>query len=416
MKTSLPQTGLSRDAIIGHLTSLKQADVRWADGRTPMFIFKADQELSDTTREAFNLFFNENALGAHRAYPSIRQMEDDILSIGLQLFNAPEGAKGFFTTGGTESITCAVKAARSWAREKRGDKNFRGNMVAPETAHPAFTKACDLMDLEIRKVPVGPDLCADAKELEAAVDKDTFFIVGSVPCFPYGVVDRIEELSEIALRHDLWLHVDACVGGYIAPFAAELGRNIPLWDFRVPGVSSISADLHKFGYAPKPASTVFFRTEKLANNLIFQYNDWPNGLYATATIVGTRPGGGVAGAWATLNGLGREGYLRVTTQLLDLVGRYRTGIEAIPGLRILGDPQLSILAITSDDMDLTQAGARMPERGWLSSYLQKPKGMHLMLSLIHERAVDDWLRDLRWAVDQQRSVAPGSERNVQAVY
>jgi len=416
MAMKLPETGLSHDAIISHLTDLKKDDISWEEGRTPMFIFKAEPELSKVTQEAFNLYFNENALAAHRAYKSIRKMEDDVIAIGLDLFHGTGAGRGFFTTGGTESIMCAVKAAKTWAREERGDPKFHGNVIAAETAHPAFRKSCDLMDIEIRKFPVGEDYRADPAALEAAIDEDTFMIIGSAPCFPYGVVDPIEELSDIAVRHGLWLHVDACVGGYMLPFAEELGQKIPAWDFRVPGVTSISADVHKFGYAPKPASTVFFRSQEFAKHLVFHYNEWPNGLYATATIVGTRPGGGVAGAWATLHSLGHDGYLRVTRRLLALIDRYKKGIEAIPGLRVIADPQLAIIAFTSDEVDLLQAGNRMAQRGWLPSFLQKPRGMHLMLSLIHEKACDQWLADLRWAVDEQRAAEPGTESKVDVVY
>jgi glutamate/tyrosine decarboxylase-like PLP-dependent enzyme len=407
---------MSHDEIISTLRRLKEKDIKWAEGRTPMFVFKADEQLGTTTREAFNLFFSENALGAKRAYPSVRQMEDDIIAIGLDLFHGGPQARGFFTTGGTESIMAAVKAARNHQRSQRGNPTLRGNMVVPETGHPAFTKSCDLMDLEIRRVPVDANGRADPAAMEAASDGDTMMIVGSVPCFPYGVVDPMPELAELAQRRGFWLHVDACVGGYLAPFAAELGRDIPAWDFQLPGVRSISADVHKFGYAPKPASTVFFADDERAESLIFTYDDWPNGIYSTATIVGTRPAGGVAGAWATLHGLGRDGYMRVNQRLLELVTRYRKGIESIPGLRIVADPQLSILALTSDEVDLLQAGERLRERGWLPGFIKKPKGMHLMLSLVHEFSCDDWLADLRWAVDAQRADDEQSGRDVKVEY
>lgn len=416
MAASLPEKGLPKAQILDHLAGLKERDIAWSEGRAPIFVFKAEQELSDLNREAFNLYFVENALGAHRAFASIKQMESDIISIGLKLFNGPEGSMGYFTTGGSESITCAMKAARNWAREKRGDPQFRGNMVVAETCHPAFTKACDLMDIELRKIPVGADFKADPVAMEAAIDENTYCMVGSMPCYPYGVIDPIEALSEVAQRHGLWLHVDACVGGYIAPFAAELGRDVPPWDFRVPGVCSISADVHKFGYAPKPASTVFFRSEDYGKHLMFKYNDWPSGIYATATIVGTRPGGGVAGAWATLHGLGHDGYLRVTQNLLNLVDRYKAGIGAIPGLRVLADPPLSIITCTSDEIDLVEAGSRLTERGWLPGFLQKPRGMHLMLSMIHEPACDKWLADLRWAVEQHKASQGGAEKKVEISY
>lgn len=416
MAKTLLETGMSRGDIIDHLSELKHNDIRWAEGRAPIFVFKADDDISTTAREAFNLYFTENALGAHRAFPSIQQMEKDIVAIGLSLFHAPSGGTGYFTTGGSESIICAMKAARNWSRERRGDPQFRGNFVLPDTAHPAFTKGGDMMDMEVRRVPVGPDYRADPAAIEAAIDKDTIMIVGSAPCFPYGVIDPIDELGEVAQRHDLWLHVDACVGGYLAPFVKELGRDVPTFDFQVPGVTSISADLHKFGYTPKPASTVFYRDPDKAGHQMFKYDVWANGMYATAGIAGTRPGGGVAGAWATLHALGRDGYLRVNARLMDLVDRYKQGIEAIPGLRIVGKPHLSIISLTSDEVDMLQAGERMRQFGWLPGFINRPKGMHLMLSRIHEPACDPWLKDLRTCVERQRAAASEPGAKVQVVY
>ena len=268
------------------------------------------------------------------------------------------------------------------------------------------------MDIEVRRVPVGVDLRADPAAMEGAIDADTILIVGSSPCFSYGVVDPIDALSEVALRRGVWLHVDACVGGYLAPFVAALGFDVPRWDFRVPGVCSISADLHKFGYCPKPASTVFYRSTDLARHQVFEYDVWPNGLYSTATIVGTRPGGAVAGAWATLQNLGRDGYLRITGQLMELVAAYHAGIESIPGLHVNGDPHLSILSFSSDGVDMLQVGERMRPRGWLPGFIRKPPGMHLMLSLIHEPAREPFLVDLRACVNE---VSAGLETDQPAV-
>lgn len=400
MRTSLPERGLSRQEVFEHLRALKRRDVDWSAGRAPLYVFKADDDVGAVGRDAFVEYFNENALGARRAFASIRQLEEDVVGVGLSLLNAPSEAAGFFTTGGTESILCAVKACRNAARAQRG-ANARGfNIVLPETGHPAFTKAGDLMDIALRRIPAGADLRADVAAMEAATDADTIMIVGSAPCFPYGVIDPIESMSALALRRGLWLHVDACVGGYLAPFVAALGVPLPLWDFAVPGVSSISADLHKFGYCPKPSSTVFYRSAELAKHQPFEYDVWPSGLYSTATIVGTRPGGGPASAWATLNYLGRDGYLRVTRRLLELVARYRAGIEAIPGLRINGAPHLSILSFTHDTADMHQVGERMRARGWLPGLVKKPRSMHLMLSLIHEPACEAYLADLRASVDE----------------
>jgi sphinganine-1-phosphate aldolase len=401
MRASLPQQGLGRAAILEHLTTRKHADVAWAQGRAPLYVFKADDATTTIAREAFVEYFSENALGGKRAFPSILQMEAEIVDIGLSLLNAPDEAAGFFTTGGSESIIGAVKACRNFARQRR---RARGafNMVLAESGHPAFTKAGDLMDIEVRRVPVGSDLRADPAAMNAAIDAQTILIVGSAPCFPYGVVDPIEALSEIAQRRDVWLHVDACVGGYLAPFVSALGYDVPHWDFKVHGVSSISADLHKFGYCPKPASTVFYRSADLARHQLFEYDVWPSGLYSTATVVGTRPGGAAAGAWATLHSLGHEGYLRITRELMALVEAYRAGIESIDGLRINGRPHLSILSFSSERVDMLRVGERMRPRGWLPGFIRKPPGMHLMLSLIHKPAVKPYLSDLRACVAEAR--------------
>jgi sphinganine-1-phosphate aldolase len=218
-------------------------------------------------REAFVEYFAENALGGSSAFPSVKGLEQEVVAMALDLFRAPAGAAGFMSTGGSESILLAVHTARRFARARRGDARHHGNLVASETLHPAFDKAAALMDLEIRRVPVRSDLRADVAGIEAAIDADTILLVGSAPNFPYGMVDPIGELSEIAQRHDLWLHVDACVGGYLAPFAQRLGRPVPDFDFSLPGVRSISADLHKYGFCAKGASTLFFRDQRADHRL-----------------------------------------------------------------------------------------------------------------------------------------------------
>ena len=227
-------------------------------------------------------------------------------------------------------------------------------------------------------------------------------LVGSAPCFPYGTVDPIAALSQLAQERGLWLHVDACVGGYLAPFVAKAGYPVPTFDFALPGVTSISADLHKFGFCPKPASTVFYRSQRQASFQPFEVDDWPGGVFVTATLAGTRPGGGIAGAWATLQAMGEAGYTDTAREIMQVVAAYRRGIEAI-GLRVLGEPELSILCFTSDDVDMMEVGAAMAERGWLPGHTRVPRSMHLMLSMLHASAREDYLRDLRSAVAQVRT-------------
>jgi glutamate/tyrosine decarboxylase-like PLP-dependent enzyme len=330
--------------VMRDLEAMKQGDADWRGGRVPLYVFKATDEVDHLGRAAFNAYFTENALGAKRAFSSLRRMEDEVVEMALGLFSAPAGASGMMTTGGTESIVLAVQACRDHARSSRGDRWHRGNLVLCETAHPAFDKAARLMDLEVRRVAMGADLRADPAAMAAALDGDTIMMVGSAPCFPFGVIDPIAELGEIAAGRGVWFHVDACVGGYLAPFAKRIGRKIPDFDFAVAGVTSLSADLHKFGFCPKPASTLFFRAAEIGALVGFDLDVWPNGRFRTATLVGTRPGGGVAAAWAILEHLGLAGYEAIAARLMDMTDRYRQGVAAIDGLAVHGDPHLSVVA------------------------------------------------------------------------
>ncbi len=412
-RQTFPRHGQAPAALLDALTAMKEGDADWRGGRVPLYVFGATREVAEIGRDAFNLFFTENALGAKRAFTSLARAEAEVIGMTLALFSAPEGATGTMTSGGTESIVLAVQAARNFARARRGDAAHRGNLVLPETAHPAFDKAAGLMDLEVRRVPLAASLRADPAAMEAAIDADTILLVGSVPCFPYGVVDPIPELSELALRHDVWLHVDACVGGYFAPFARDLGRDIPVFDFANPGVASLSADLHKFGFCPKPASTVFYRTAAHAAGQGFDLDVWPNGRFATSTLVGTRPGGGVAAAWAVLRFLGHDGYTRLAERLLAMADAYVAGIEAIPGMRMFGRPDLSIIAFGDPGRDMGAVAEGMARRGWVPGLVRRPAGLHMMMSLLHEPVRERYLADLAASAAEAPAVAGAA---VNAVY
>src|ERR1700758_4893988 len=265
-------------------------DVRWRDGKTAVYVFNAGPDVEQVQKEAYALFQSEDGLGP-TAFPSLTRMEAGVETI---------------TSGGTDSITMAMKAARDFARKERG---LAGplNIVLPRSAHPAFDKAATLMEIEVRRTPLR-DFLADPQVMAGAADGSTVMIVGSAPCFPYGLIDPIEALSDLALERGLWLHVDACVGGYIAPFVRMNGGDVRPFDFELPGVTSMSADLHKYGYCAKGASTVFFRSAALQAFMGFDFKDWPGGRMVTPTLAGTRPGGAISAAWAVMNFLGVDGY------------------------------------------------------------------------------------------------------------
>lgn len=390
MRRSLPAQGHSWPELHRQLSELGSGDVRWREGRAAVYVFNAGEEVEAVQQQAYAMFIAENALGP-AAFPSLRRMEADVVEFGLSLLNAPEDAVGNMTTGGTDSITMAMKAARDFARRER-QLDGRLNIVLPRSAHPAFDKAAALMEIEVRRIPLR-NLLADVDAMAAAVDERTMMIAASAPCFPFGLIDPIEDLSRLAVQHDLWLHVDACVGGYIAPFVRMNGSELPEFDFRLLGVASMSADLHKYGYCAKGASTVFFRSEALRRHMIFEVSDWPGGTMTTPTLSGTRPGGAVAAAWAVMNFLGVEGYRRKQREVTDARERFEAGLR-VNGYEVLGTPQLGLLAFRKPGVDSVETWKRMYRRGWFSSVTTEPPSIHLMLSPAHLQVVDGYLAAL----------------------
>lgn len=415
-RKQFPAGGATWDSLKAEMDARRKGDVLWRQGRTPLYVFFDRDETLEIGKRAFMEFFSENALGRKRAFHSVQSMEQDVLDFGLSLFSAPEDATGVFTSGGSESILVALKAARdAWRAEHDGHARSPLNLVMPITGHPAHDKAAALMDIEIRRVPLRDDCRVDVAKMEPLIDENTIAIVGSAPCFPHGVIDDIGALSELALRLGVWLHVDACVGGWIAPHLADIGRDTPPFDFRFEGVRSISADLHKFGFCPKPASTVFLRRSEDANRAAFVADQWTSGRFETSTLVGTRPAGSVAAAWAVLQHLGQKGYRDVAARLGEMVDGYVKGIEAIDGLRMVARPDATIINFTSDSVDMALVADGMLTRGWLPGMTRAPVGMHVMLSMFHAEALDDYLADLQSSVEEARQ-AKGVEAKSSAVY
>jgi sphinganine-1-phosphate aldolase len=287
------------------MLGMRGDDLNWKRGRHGAFVWYANDELEEVVREAYAMFIVENGLGV-KVFPSIGRMEYETLGMVRTLLHGDEETGSIFTSGGTESIFQAIYAMREWAHASRSGISTP-EVVAPHSAHPALNKAAHLLGLNVVRVPVGPDYAADPHAIEAAIGPNTVGIYASAPTYSLGIVDPIEELGAIAERHGLWLHVDACVGGILGNFVRELGFDVPTFDFAVPGVTSISADLHKSGFAAKPASTVNFRTREHRDFARFSFDDWPSGMYSSLTFTGTRPGGAIAAAWAAINFLGTRG-------------------------------------------------------------------------------------------------------------
>ncbi|MBX3511645.1 MAG: aspartate aminotransferase family protein [Hyphomonadaceae bacterium] len=400
-RVKLPQAGHSWPQIEAMLRERGAGDVKWREGKTAIYVFNAGEDVGAVKKAAYAMFSEENGLGP-AAFPSLAQMEREVVDFALSLLNAPEGAAGAMTSGGTDSIVMAVKAARDYARAQNRPEPL--NMVTPYSAHPAFHKAAMLMDIEVRRAPL-TDMLADADAISALMDQSTMMIVGSAPCFPFGLIDPIADLGALAERRGVWLHVDACVGGFLAPFVRMNGAHLPAFDFAVPGVSSISGDLHKYGYASKGASTVLFRSEALKAHMPFDAGPWPLGRMITPTLAGTRPGGAIAAAWAVMQFLGVEGYRAKQAMVTGARERIEAGVTRL-GFQVFGQPQLGIVAFAHPKADAFALLAGLHRRGWMTGALVDPKALHLMLSPVHLEASATYLADLQAAMGEEGAGPP----------
>ncbi|GMU59704.1 MAG: aspartate aminotransferase family protein [Myxococcaceae bacterium] len=404
MKT-LPKTGTPSKDVLAALKARHREDADWKAGRTFSLVYFAGDEVSSLLKDAYTEFMSENGLSPV-AFPSLRQMETEVVSMAASLLGGDDEVAGTMTSGGTDSIMMAMKAAREWGRKKG---LARPRVVAPLSAHPAFDKAAHYFDLDLAHAPVGSDFRVDVKAMERLLDESTVLLVGSAPSYPQGVVDDIPAIASLAKSRGLLCHVDACLGGFFLPFAKKLGRAVPAWDFSVDGVTSISADLHKYGYAAKGASVVLHRSAALRRNQFFTYSGWNGGLYASPSFCGTRPGGAIAAAWAVMQHLGEDGYLARTRSVLDTTAKLLAGIRATPGLSVMGEPVGGVFAFTSDSLNVYELGDAMDARGWKLDRQQKPPALHCMITPAHEPVADVFLADLRDCVARLAKGEPAPE-------
>ena len=394
---AFPERGVPSDELINELRRLQEKDVAWRDGRVFTLVYDAGPEVHAIAERAFELFLHENALNT-QAFPSIGRIQRDLLGAVADLLHGGDTAAGFTTSGGTESLLMAVKAARDWARDTR--EITEPEMVLPTSAHAAFAKASHYFGVRSVRVDVGPDWRADVDAMAAAVTPNTVLVVGSAPGYPQGVVDPIPDLAALAQEHGILCHVDACMGGFLLPFLERLGRFDMPWDFRVDGVTSISADVHKYGYAPKGVSTVTYASKELRRYQAFTTDDWLGGFYGSPSMPGTRPAGPLAAAWAVVNHLGVEGYLGLTERAHDAALVIRAAVDATEGLAIVGDPDATLLAIAGDGgLDVFAVGEALHRRGgWFLDRQTPPDSLHATVHAGHAAHVEEFVRDLAAAV------------------
>jgi sphinganine-1-phosphate aldolase len=408
----LPAQGRDRTQVLADLETMADAErPRWRAGQASGAVYHGDPEHVAFLAAAYALHSQSNPLHVD-LWPSATKFEAEIVSMTAGMLGGDDDVSGVVSSGGTESIMLAVKAHRDRAGIERPQ------MVLPETAHAAFDKAAHCFGVEAIKVPVGPDMRVDVAATERALTDRTVLVVGSAPSYPHGVIDPIEELSELARARGIGFHTDACLGGFLLPFAERLGHPVPPFDFRLPGVSSMSADTHKYGYAAKGTSVVLYRGEELRHAQYFAHTDWPGGLYMTPTFAGSRPGALSAACWAAMVSIGVDGYLEAARRILDAAAAIRRGITAIDGLRVLGDPLFCIaFATEEDELAVYRVLDAMSARGWSLNGLHRPPAVHICTTLRHaepgvaERFVDD----LAASVAQVRSEPPG-ETGMAPVY
>jgi glutamate/tyrosine decarboxylase-like PLP-dependent enzyme len=407
---SLPPKGLPEDEIFSKLESFRNGDLDWRSGRVFGYVFDPGKAAMGVGKKAYTLFLTENGLD-FTAFPSLLRLENELVGMAVAHLRGDKEVVGNFTSGGTESIILAVKTARDLAREKHPDIR-EPEMILPSTGHAAFHKAAHYLDVRVVQVPVDPETFrADPEVVGKAVTPETILLVGSAPSYAHGVVDPIRELGKIALEKDLPLHVDACMGGFMLPYLKRLGEPIPDFDFSVPGVTSISMDLHKYAYTPKGASLILYKNKAIRKHQIYACARWTGYTVVNNAVQSSKSGGPMAAAWAVLNYIGDEGYLEIARRKLEATKKIIRGIEENPDLRLMTRPDMCLVAFTSDTVHVFQIIDEMNGRGWYVqpalTYEGSRENIHLSINASNVEWVDRFLKDLADSVKKMKGRPPG---------
>jgi sphinganine-1-phosphate aldolase len=412
-RAAMPAVGLSAEEIAEQLESHRAADLKWRSGKVFAYIFDPGEQAEAVIKRAYMAYLTENGLDP-TAFPSLLKFENEVVAMAAAHLHGDAEVVGNFTSGGTESIILAVKSARDHARARRPELAHSGQrpkIILPTTAHAAFHKAAHYLDVEVTLVEVDPvSFRADVEAMRAAIDEHTIMLVGSAVSYAHCVVDPIPQLAELALERDLWLHVDGCMGGFLLPYFRQLGREFPSFDFSVPGVSSMSMDLHKYAFAAKGASVVLYRNKQLRKHQIFTCSRWTGYTISNATMQSSKSGGPVAAAWAVLTYFGESGYLDIARHVLAATDKVMRFVDAHPDLRLLGRSDMSHVAISSDTIPIFRLAEAVNARGWYVQvqlrYGHSPANIHLCINPANLPWIDALLEDLAAAIEQVRSSKP----------
>ena len=387
--------GASADQVFDEMESFRTNDVRWRDGRVFTLAYSAGPDVLAVAEEAYRRFSGENALNT-AAFPSLKRMQTDVVDTVAGWVHGDDNTAGFMTSGGTESLVLVVRSAAKRA-EREGRLNGRPNMVLPASAHAALEKGADYFGVESRRVPVQSDWRADVDAMRDAIDANTILVVGSAPQYPQGVVDDIPAIAQLAVQHNINCHVDACMGGVTLPYMEKLGEEVSPWDFRVDGVTSISIDLHKYGYASKGSGVLLHRDKTLRNDQVFMTDNWLGGMYGSSGILGTKSGGSIASSWAVMRYLGDDGYARVTRSARTTALAMAAHINKSDSLVMRAQPDATLLAFATHDEnrhDVFALADALFQRGWYFDRQGPPATLHLTVHAGHESTYREFLHDL----------------------
>ncbi|KJX94799.1 sphingosine-1-phosphate lyase like protein [Zymoseptoria brevis] len=424
---SLPVAGWSADQVRAELEKLGEMEhTRWEDGRVSGAVYHGGSELADLQSEAFKRFGVSNPIHPD-VFPGVRKMEAEVVAMTLALFNAPQTGAGVTTSGGSESILMAVLGAREKAYKERGVTE--PEMILPNTAHTAFRKAGDYFKIKMHFVPCPePSYKVHIPSVARLINSNTVLLVGSAPNFPHGIVDDISALSRLAVKRKLPLHVDCCLGSYVIAFLSKAGFPSPEFDFRVPGVTSISVDTHKYGFAPKGNSVVLYRTAELRKYQYYVSETWPGGVYASPNMAGSRPGALIAGCWASLMRMGEDGYVDTCLKIVSTAKQIEEAIRTSDRLRqsivVIGKPMVSVVAFRAlrnlktpeRRVDIYDIADGMSSKGWHLNALQDPAAIHIAVTLPITHSVDDMIKDLEDVVDDCKGKASDKKGGAAALY
>uniref|UniRef100_A0A8C1VTS7 sphinganine-1-phosphate aldolase n=1 Tax=Cyprinus carpio TaxID=7962 RepID=A0A8C1VTS7_CYPCA len=377
----LPVQGLTHKQLLDKIREYETlSEVDWAKGKVSGAVYWGDEKLTDLLVKVYGEFAWSNPLHPD-LFPGVRKMEAEVVRMACALFNGGPDSCGTVTSGGTESILMACKAYRDMAHE-RGIKH--PEIIAPVSVHAAFDKAAHYFGMKLIHVPLDKKtMKVDVKAMRRAISRNTAMLVCSAPQFPHGIIDPVVEVAKLAVKYNIPFHVDACLGGFLIVFMEKAGFKLDPFDFRVKGVTSISADTHKYGYAPKGSSVVLYSDKKFRHYQYFVAPDWQGGIYASPSMAGSRPGGIIAACWATMMHMGEKGYVEATKKVIETARKIKAGIRQIDGVFVFGDPEVSVVALGSDVFDIFRLSNALTSKSWNLNTLQFPSSIHICVTMLH---------------------------------